>query len=110
MNGKVFITDLLTASDVVVCVQVIFLEVVIIYNWDLQIIETEETGITFTASNDDGCSFTIDAMDIGSGTHRIINLILTDCPSATIYVTDLTGNQDLIESILEIRKVSYMLN
>ncbi len=82
----------------------------IIYNWDLQIIETAEAGFTFTATNDNGCNFTIDSMDIGSGTHRIISLILTDCPSATIYVTDLTGYEDLIESIMEIRKVSYMLN
>ncbi len=83
---------------------------IIIYPWDLQIIESEEGGFTFTATNDYGCSFTIDGADLGSGTHRIINTIITDCPSATIYITDLTGNRDLIASIMEIRKVSYVLN
>ena len=94
----------------IICHFNIVKEVVAIYPWDLQIIDTEENAFTFTATNDYGCSFTIDSMDIGSGVHRIINLIVTDCPGATIYISDLTGNQDLIESIMEMRKVSYVLN
>lgn len=49
----------------------------------------------------------IEASDIGSGTHRIINLVLCDCPNAVIYVSDLTGNRNQIESIMRLRQVSY---
>ena len=86
------------------------MEVVTIYPWDLEVIESEDSCFTFTATNENGCSFTIDASDIGSGTHRIINLILTDCPGATIYIADLSGNTDLIESIMQLRKVPYEIN
>ena len=48
--------------------------------------------------------------DVHRGTHRIINLIVTDCPGAVIYVADLTGNTDLVESIMQIRKVAYVID
>lgn len=86
------------------------MEVVTIYPWDLEVIESEDSCFTFTATNENGCNFTIDASDIGSGTHRIINLILTDCPGATIYIADLSGNTDLIESIMQLRNVHYEFN
>lgn len=81
------------------------------YPWDLQINETEYNSYLFTAVNDDNSSsFTINTDDIGSGTHRIINLIITDCPGAVIYISDMSGNKDLVESIMQIRKVAYVLN
>ena len=85
------------------------MEVIIMYPWDLRIIETEGCFV-FTAVSENGSSFTIDDEDIGSGTHRIINLIVTDCPGAVIYVADLTGNTDLVESIMQIRKVAYVID
>ncbi len=79
------------------------------YPWDLRIIETDGW-FNFTATSDTNSSFIIDDDDIRTGTHRIINLIITDCPGAVIYVADLTENNDLIESIMQIRKVSYVMN
>ena len=77
------------------------------YIWDLTITQPERTFYVFNAENEGGCSFTIEAGDIGSGTHRIVNLILCDCPNAVIYVSDLTGNRNLIESIMGLRQVSF---
>ena len=73
------------------------------YPWDLR-------WFNFTATSDTNSSFIIDDDDIRTGTHRIINLIITDCPGAVIYVADLTENNDLVESIMQIRKVSYVMN
>ena len=78
-----------------------------LYIWDLTITQPERTFYVFNAENEGGCSFTIEAGDIGSGTHRIVNLILCDCPNAVIYVSDLTGNRNLIESIMGLRQVSF---
>ena len=79
------------------------------YQWDLQIIEAEGC-FTFTAVSDTNSSFTIDDDYITSGINRIINLITTDDPDAVIYIADLTGNQNVIESVMQMRKVSYAFN
>ena len=79
------------------------------YPWDLQIIERDCT-LTFTATSDVDSSFTIDDDDIGCGTNRIINLIITDCPGALIYVSDFSGNKCLVESIMQKRMVNYVMN
>ena len=79
------------------------------YQWDLQIIEAEGS-FTFTAVSDTNSSFTIDDDYITSGINRIINLIITDDPDAVIYIADLTGNQNMIESVMQMRKVSYAFN
>lgn len=77
------------------------------YIWDLTITQAERLYYVFQAENDAGSCFMIEASDIGSGTHRIINLVLCDCPNAVIYVSDLTGNRNQIESIMRLRQVSY---
>ena len=77
------------------------------YNWDLSITRPEGTFYVFSADNENGCSFMIEAGDIGSGTHRIINLILCDCPNAFVYVSDETCNRCLIESIMNNRSLSF---
>ena len=79
------------------------------YTWDLTIKEIDEE-YQFTAENEYGSYFMITAQDIGSGTHRIISLILCDCPSPYIYITDLTGNCSLVMSIMDQRNVSHELS
>lgn len=44
------------------------------YIWDLMITQPEGTFYVFSAENEGGCSFTVEAGDIGPGTHRIVNL------------------------------------
>ena len=44
------------------------------YIWDLMITQPEGTFYVFSAENEGGCSFTVETGDIGSGTHRIVNL------------------------------------
>ena len=77
--------------------------------WDLnvKIIDDE---YHFTAENDYGSCFMITAEDVGSGTNRIISLILCECPSPYIYITDLTGNCSLVMSIMDQRNVSHELS
>ena len=79
------------------------------YIWDLTITEPEGFYYVLQAENDDGCCFMIEAADIVSGVHRILNLILCDCNNPVIYVSDLTGNNDMIEQIMESRQVSYQM-
>ena len=77
------------------------------YIWDLTITQPERLYYVFQAENDAGSCFMIEADDIDSGTHRIIDLVLCDCPNAVIYISDLTGNRNLIESVMRLRQVSY---
>lgn len=79
------------------------------YPWDLQILEKGGV-ISFSATSDTDSSIVIDDDDIGAGINRIINLIITDCPGAVIYVSDFSGNIDLIESIMQKRKVAYVID
>lgn len=79
------------------------------YPWDLQILEKDGV-ISFSATSDTDSSIVIDDDDIGAGINRIINLIITDCPGAVIYVSDFSGNIDLIESIMQKRKVAYVID
>lgn len=79
------------------------------YIWDLTITEPEGFNYVFQAENDDGCCFMIEANDIVSGINRILNLVLCDCTNPVIYVSDLTGNNDMIEQIMENRQVSYQM-
>ncbi len=79
------------------------------YTWDLTIKEIDEE-YQFTAENEYGSYFMITAEDVGSGTNRIISLILCDCPSPYIYITDLTGNCSLVMSIMDQRNVSHELS
>ena len=51
----------------------------------------------------------IEATDIVSGTQRILNLVLCDCTNPVIYVSDLTGNYNVIESVMENRQISYQM-
>ena len=51
----------------------------------------------------------IEVADIVSGTQRILNLVLCDCTNPVIYVSDLTGNRNVIESVMESRQVSYQI-
>ena len=79
------------------------------YPWDLQILEKDGV-ISFSATSDTDSSIVIDDDDIGAGINRIISLIITDCPGAVIYVSDFSGNIDLIESIMQKRKVAYVID
>ena len=79
------------------------------YPWDLQILEKDGV-ISFSATSDTDSSIVIDDDDIGAGINRIINLIITDCPGAVIYISDFSGNIDLIESIMQKRKVAYVID
>ena len=79
------------------------------YPWDLQILEKDGV-ISFSATSDTDSSIVIDDDDIGAGINRIINLIITDCPGDVIYVSDLSGNIDMIESIMQKRKVAYVID
>lgn len=79
------------------------------YVWDLSITEPEGFYYVFQAENDDGCCFMIEATDIVSGTQRILNLILCDCNNPVVYVSDLTGNRNVIEAVLESRQVSFQM-
>lgn len=76
------------------------------YTWDLTIKEIDEE-YQFTAENEYGSYFMITAQDIGSGTQRIISLILCDCPSPYVYVNDMTGNRELVLSIMGNRRITY---
>lgn len=79
------------------------------YTWDLSIKEIDEE-YQFTAENEYGSYFMITAQDIGSGTHRIISLILCDCPTPYIYISDLTGNRELVLSIMKIRQIRHEIS
>ena len=80
-----------------------------LYIWDLTITEPEGFYYVFQAENEDGCCFMIEATDIVSGTNRILNLVLCDCTNPVIYVSDLTGNYNVIESVMESRQISYQM-
>ena len=79
------------------------------YIWDLTITEPEGFYYVFQAENDDGCCFMIESSDIVSGTNRILNLVLCDCTNPVIYVSDLTGNRNLIEEVMNIRQVMFQI-
>ena len=79
------------------------------YTWDLTITEPEGFYYVFQAENDDGCCFIIEANDVISGINRILNLVLCDCTNPVIYVSDLTGNRNVIESVMESRQVSFQM-
>ena len=63
----------------------------------------------FQAENDAGSCLIIETNDIVSGTQRIINLIMCDCTNPLIYVSDLTGNRNLIEEVMNIRQVMFQI-
>ena len=79
------------------------------YIWELTIREITENDWIFSAENDNGCYFEIESPELGAGIHRIVNIILCDCPCATVYVTDLTRNYDYVRSILEKKQVPFEL-
>lgn len=83
--------------------------VVKLYIWNLTITEPEGFNYVFQAENDGGCCFMIEDNDVVSGSNRIINLVLCDCTNPVIYVSDLTGNNDMIESVMKNRQVSYQM-
>ena len=77
--------------------------------WDLTITQPERFYYVFQAENDAGSCLIIETNDIVSGTQRILNLIMCDCTNPLIYVSDLTGNRNLIEEVMNIRQVMFQI-
>ena len=77
--------------------------------WDLTITHPERFYYMFQAENDAGSCLIIETNDIVSGTQRILNLIMCDCTNPLIYVSDLTGNRNLIEEVMNIRQVMFQI-
>ena len=77
--------------------------------WDLTITHPERFYYMFQAENDAGSCLIIETNDIVSGTQRILNLILCDCTNPLIYVSDLTGNRNLIEEVMINRQVMFQI-